>query len=214
VLTGFRMSHFRPSFVFKRVSTMVFQALLPPGVWIVVALIQTSYYVCAKLGPKEAAIRNATKNTTDAKKIKTITYTVEQSFSQAATESHIIAWFFFVSLIVLAFTFVCIRRCLFLQADGMLPDLKDYSQLEAEAAVEFFKAKIEKIAEDEGKNFVNDMEEESKIEKPDCAYSRVEYVRAKMSLKYPRTTGDLSKPYRINDSHCSKKEMNGNNTYV
>lgn len=213
VLTGCRLSKFRPRFVVKRVMSMVFQAFLPPGIWIVVALIQTNYYVCAKLGPKEAAIKSATKNTTDAKKIKAIKYDIEKSFNNAGTESHIIAWGFFLSLIVLAFAFVCIRRCFFLQADGILPDLEDYRKLEAEAAVDFFKQQIEKIAEEEGKNYVNATMDKSKIEKPGCACSRIEYVRELLSVKYPRTTGDLSKPYRV-DGYGFEQELNGNDTCV
>lgn len=207
VLTGCRLSHFKRSFVFKRATSMVFQALLPPGVWIVVALIQTNYYVCAKLGPKDTAIRKATRNTTDARKIKEIKYNIERLFNKAQTESHIIAWGVFITLIVLAFVAVCIRRCLFLEADGILPDLNDYQKLEAEAAVEHFKENIEKIAKKEGEKSVTVFLEESINKMPNSAYSQVEYVKIELSKKYPRTTGDLSKPYRVDRT---AQELNGN----
>lgn len=215
VLTGCRLSQFRPSFVFKRVVSMVFQAFLPPGVWLVVALIQTNYYVCLQHGPKDTAIKIATQNATDAKKIKEIKYGIERKFYQAECESHMMAWAFFISLIIFAFFVVCIRRCLFLQADGILPDLDDYEKLEAEAAVDHFKERIREIAVSEGESYVNVALENCKRKSElKTGFSQVEYVREKLALKYPRTTGDLSKPYR--DERVVREviteELNGNHS--
>ncbi|KXJ22836.1 calcium homeostasis modulator protein 6 [Exaiptasia diaphana] len=209
VLTGCRLSQFRPLFVFKRVVSMVFQAFLPPGVWIVVALIQTNYYVCMQLGPKETAIKKATRNTTDAKKIKEIKYEIERKFYQAQCESHMMAWSFFISLILFAFVIVCTRRCLFLQADGILPDLDDYDKLEAEAAVDSFKERIKEIASSEGKSYIDGAFEYCKTEpKLKTGYSQVKYIRKQLARKYPRTTGDLSQPYRAEGQ--VEEELNEN----
>ncbi|XP_031564514.1 calcium homeostasis modulator protein 6-like [Actinia tenebrosa] len=195
VLTGCHLNRFRPRWVLRRASSITVQAILPAGVWIVVALVQTNYYVCARLGPKEAALRNAITNANGTLSSKEIKLRIENLFSEAETESHIIAWILFVSIITLAFFAVCIRRCWFRRADGDLLEMEEYDELEAKAAVEYLTEKMKELAKEEGEKYVEDKLKE-KEENEGERRNWVSGVRDEVARMYPRMTGNLSEPYK------------------
>lgn len=195
VITGCRHAHFNRRWVCKNVARVTFQAILPAGVWIVMSLIQTHYYVCAKLGPKEVALKKAY----DADS----TEEIENKYAKAEAESQILAWFLFDSLIIIASLVVCARRCCFLQAEGSLPNIHDYEKIEADAAVSEFKVQMEKQAKEEGERYVQSLFKEVAEDKGD-AYSTVVCVQNKLAEKYPRATGNLSKPFRQQEKNASE----------
>lgn len=207
ILTGCRLNKFRPRWVVRRASSIIVQAVLPAGVWIVVALVQTSYYVCAQLGPKKVALQNAIKKANGTISSKEIKLRIEDLFSEAETESHIIAWILFVTIIILAFSAVCIRRCLFRRAEGVLLDMEDYDQLEAKAAVEYLTEKMETIAKEEGEKYV---ENKLKGKEENGGERRiwVSGVLEEVARMYPRMTGNLSEPYRAEKRENNMETIN------
>ena len=59
VITGCRRAQFSRRWLCKRLVRHVLEAFLPPCVWLIVALVQTRYYVCAKLGREDVAKKRA-----------------------------------------------------------------------------------------------------------------------------------------------------------
>ena len=59
VITGCRQAQFSRRWLCKRLVRYVLEALLPPCVWLIMALVQTRYYTCAVLGPKDEAQKRA-----------------------------------------------------------------------------------------------------------------------------------------------------------
>lgn len=191
IVTGCRHAHFSRRWVCKNVARIVFQALLPAGVWIVTALVQTQYYVCAKLGPKEEALRMAVNST--------VKQQIETEYIKARAESQILAWVLFNSLVVLGTLAVCVRRCCFLRAEGSMPTMYDYEKIEAEVAVVKFKERMEEEAAKEAEHYVNGVFD--KFQGKD-GFCKMFGVRRELVEKYPRSTGDLSKPYRQGGVTC------------
>ncbi|EDO45230.1 predicted protein, partial [Nematostella vectensis] len=110
VVTGCWAAHFSKRWVTKNLVRILFQALLPPGVWIVVALIRSNYYICLKLGPKKLALDRALR-ARNGSTVAQVKEKVDETFLNAMAESHMLAWILFDSLVVLAFIVVCFRRC-------------------------------------------------------------------------------------------------------
>ena len=119
---------------------------------------------------------------------------IEGKFARVSTQSQMIAWCLFDTLVILATLAVCIRRCCFLRTEGSLPYMEEYGKLESEAAVEEFKAQMNKKAEESGKEFVRSLFENRK---ENDVYNIISEVRVEVARKYPRVTGNLSMPYRV-----------------
>ncbi|EDO45286.1 predicted protein [Nematostella vectensis] len=194
VVTGCWGAHFSKRWVTKNLVKILFQALLPPGVWIVVALMRSNYYICLKLGPKKLALDRALR-ALNGSTVAQVKANVDETFSKAKADSEMLAWILFDSIVMLAFIVVCIRRCWCMRAEGSLPELDHYDKLEAEAAAGEFKILLEQRAEKAGKSNVHDEFENAKTLTSN-EYRQLEMMREKLQWNYPRIAGDLSKPYR------------------
>ena len=118
---------------------------------------------------------------------------IEKEYTKAAAESQILAWALFDSLVIIGTLAVCVRRCCFLRAEGSMPTIYDYEKIEAEAAVVKFQERMEEEAKQEAERHVNNIFEEFQHRD---GYTRIVLVHKKLTKKYPRCTGNLSKPYR------------------
>ena len=124
---------------------------------------------------------------------------VDRQFARAATQSQVIAWCLFDSLVILATAAVCVRRCCFLRTEGSLPYIEEYERLESKAAVAEFKTQMDQKAKEAGQEYVRGLFESSDAcDGPDM-YSKVKGIREHVAKKYPRATGNLSKPYRVEE---------------
>ena len=193
VVTGCRRNHFSCQYVSKKVLRAIFQALLPAGVWVGLALVQSRYFVCTILGPKEQAMEAAKNDTQRAN--------IERKYALAEAQSQILAWVIFDSIIVAGTLAVCVRRCCFYQAEGSLPNIYDYERMEADAAVAKFREQMDEEAKKAGETFVERKFEDCGVE----GYEKVRDVRREVAKKYPRSTGDLSKPYRKQNEEISPR---------
>ena len=59
VVTGCWQTSVSRRWLCKRLVQHGLEALLPPCVWLIMALVQTHYFVCARLGPKNVALKRA-----------------------------------------------------------------------------------------------------------------------------------------------------------
>ena len=117
---------------------------------------------------------------------------IKEMFARARTESQLLAWCLFDSLVILATAAVCVRRCCFLRTEGSLPYIEEYERLESEAAVEEFKTQMDEEAKATGQEFVKELfKKNSELD----GYTKMKEIRHQVAKKYPRATGNLSKPY-------------------
>lgn len=122
---------------------IIFQSSLSGFMWIFWALLQRDYFVCAALGgTKEAKLINATVQ----ERLE-----IEADYANAGKNSQMAALLLLGGALILAFVAVSVQRCCFQREIGSLPSPYQYQKLEAEAAVEAFKANMEKLAQGQGK---------------------------------------------------------------
>lgn len=114
--------------------------------WLFWAFLQEDYYVCAQLGLKTAKLKSLGVNATDVQKKQ-----VEEDFVKARNASAIIAWVLLAAMLTIPFAFITIHRCCFQRPTSSIPSPYGYQKLEAKAAVETFKTKMEQLAQDQGK---------------------------------------------------------------
>ena len=89
---------------FRVTTTSVTRVLVAPIVWLIVSFAETDYYVCAKVGPGPDKFEELSMNlTTDETEAK------NALIAETKTESQIIAWALFVSMV--AVTFLVIAVC-------------------------------------------------------------------------------------------------------
>ena len=127
----------------KNLVEIIFQSSLSGFMWIFWALLQRDYFICAVLGgTKEAKLINASV----AEKLK-----IEADYANAGKNSQTAALLLLAGALIIAFVVVSVQRCCFQKEVGSLPSPYTYQMLESEAAVEAFKANMEKLAQGQGK---------------------------------------------------------------
>lgn len=127
----------------KNLVEIIFQSSLSGFMWIFWALLQRDYYICAVLGgTKEAKLINAS----EAEKLK-----IEADYADAGRNSQAAALLSLAAALIIGFIVVSVQRCCFQREIGSLPSPYTYQKLESEAAVEAFKANMEKLAQGQGK---------------------------------------------------------------
>ena len=85
-------------------------------------------------------------NASEAEKLK-----IEADYANAGKNSQTAALLLLAGALIIAFVAVSVQRCCFQKEIGSLPSPYTYQKLEAEAAVEAFKANMEKLAQGQGK---------------------------------------------------------------
>ncbi|KAJ7373435.1 cation channel [Desmophyllum pertusum] len=166
----------------------VFVACLAPVIWLIYAFVEEDYYVCAKLGPLDAALAKA--NTAALKDA------VNKEFSQTKTESQFIAWGMVLGLVVFSTIFVTIYR-LCLPIDPKLQGEYAFQEYEADKAVALFNEKVKPLAEQDAKQLIDSLFEKYKYK------NHVEQIRViedQLKKMFPRHAGKLQGPIRVKHS--------------
>ena len=127
----------------KNLVEIIFQSSLSGFMWIFWALLQRDYFICAVLG---GTMESKLVNASEAEKLK-----IEADYANAGKNSQTAALLLLAGALIIAFVAVSVQRCCFQKEIGSLPSPYTYQKLEAEAAVEAFKANMEKLAQGQGK---------------------------------------------------------------
>ncbi|XP_078379066.1 calcium homeostasis modulator protein 6-like [Oculina patagonica] len=163
----------------------VFVAFMPPVIWLMYAFVEEDYYVCAKLGPLDAALAKA--NTSAMKNA------VNKEFSQAKTTSQLIAWGLILGLVILSTIFVTIYRLL-LPIDPKLQGEYAFHEYEADQAVTLFNEKIKPLAEQDAKELIDRLFDKYKDKTHEEQVKTIEGTLKKM---FPRHAGVINGPFRV-----------------
>ena len=162
----------------------LFVACLPPVIWLVYAFVQEDYYVCAKLGPLDAALAKA--NTIAQKDA------VSKEFSQAKIVSQIIAWGLILGLVIVSTVFVTVYR-LCLPVDPKLQGKYAFQEYEAEKAASLFNDKIKPLAEADAEQLIESLFEKHKDK---AGEEQVNAIEEQLKNLFPRHAGKLHEPFR------------------
>ena len=135
---------------------------------------------------------------------------IKVEFARARTNSQIIAWCLFDTLVILATAAVCVRRCCFLRTEGSLPYIEEYERLESEVAVKEFKSQMDQKAKEIGKEFVK-LLFINETDSDQDTYTKMVRIRDQVAAKYPRATGNLSKPYIHRGPSADPREPSSDN---
>lgn len=163
----------------------VFVAFMPPVIWLMYAFVEEDYYVCAKLGPQDAALAKA--NTSAMKDA------VNKQFSQLRTASQLIAWGLILGLVVVSTIFVTIYR-LCLPIDPKLQGEYAFQEYEADQAVNLFNEKIKPLAEQDAKKLIDSLFEKYKDKTHE---EQVKLIEGTLKKMFPRHAGILNGPFRV-----------------
>ncbi|KAJ7373468.1 cation channel [Desmophyllum pertusum] len=166
----------------------VFVACLAPVIWLIYAFVEEDYYVCAKLGPLDAALAKA-----NATGLKDAVNTVNKEFSQTKNESQLIAWGLVLGLVIVSTFFVTVYR-LCLPIDPKLQGEYAFQEYEADKAVALFNEKVKPLAEQDAKQLIDSLFEKYKDK------NHVEQIRViedQLKKMFPRHAGVLNGPYRV-----------------
>lgn len=85
-----------------RVRPNVVKALVGPAVWLIASFADSTYYVCAAMGPDIEK-----RNLTNATEIKE----VEAEFAHAKSKSHLWAWLVFVVVVIVTAAVMATKKC-------------------------------------------------------------------------------------------------------
>lgn len=126
----------------KKLLEVLFYSSVASCLWIVWAFLHGDYYACSMLGNKKAKLENKT-----AEQQKVIT----NEFTRASETSQVIAFSILAVLLGIPFIILTAYRCCCLLPQSSIPSPYSYLKLEAKAAVEAFKVKMEGLAKEQGK---------------------------------------------------------------
>ncbi|KAM7427789.1 cation channel [Porites harrisoni] len=163
----------------------VFVAFMPPVIWVIYAFVEEDYYVCAKLGPLNAALARANSSAERN--------AINQEFSQARTLSELIAWGLLLGLAIFSTLFVTIYR-VFMAIDPKLLGKRAYHEYEADKAVMLFNEKIKPLAEQDAEQLVDHLFEKHKEKTHE---DQIIHIEEELKKIFPRHAGDLSGPFRV-----------------
>lgn len=163
-------------------------------VWFILAFAKGKFYVCIRLGalPSQNVLQSMDKHQREI---------IEKQHKEIKSQSMMIAWSLFLATLFFLFLTVLVQRCFFSVPEESLPSLRQYEKLEAQAAVAKFKEQIKELAQKEGEKQV-----ESKVkeftEKNEGPYEALQKTKMWLAIKYPRTTGNWTKDYRVGDEQA------------
>ncbi|XP_078352581.1 calcium homeostasis modulator protein 6-like [Oculina patagonica] len=147
-----RLPRSRWRVVWQRSRKFVYLCSLPPFAWLLFALFDTKYYVCAKLGSLEVRLNKTAPLEQQA---------LLADYESANTESQIIA-FLLLSVTVLVSTMVIsLDRCCS-RAETGIGDDQEYVHYLAEEEIKLFNLKLEPLAKEQAKAHVDALFEKHK----------------------------------------------------
>ena len=100
-----------------RVLPTLLKACVGPAVWLIVALREENYYLCAKLGP----VSSRNNETLSEKK----NVNMKKNVEQCKSEAQVLAWFVFGGITILGTLLVVWKKCYF--KDNLLMESKSAS---------------------------------------------------------------------------------------
>lgn len=171
-----------------RAKNSLFVACLPPVMWLVYAFVEEDYYVCAKLGPLDAALAKANTSALQG--------AVNKEFSQAKTTSQLIAWGLILGLVVVSTFFVTVYR-LCLPVDSKLQGNYEFHEYKADKAVELFNEKIKPLAEQDAQKLIDSLFDKFKDKK---GVEQIKVIEDQLKELFPRHAGQLHGPLIGNNS--------------
>ena len=163
----------------------VFVAFMPSVIWLMYTFVEADYYICAKLGPLNAALAKA--NTSAEKDA------INKEYSQAKSTSQLIAWSILLGLVILSTIFVTAYR-LCMPIDPKLLGKDAFEEYEADMAVSLFNDRIQPLAEQEAKLLVDNLFEKYKDKKHN---EQINLIEDELKEIFPRHAGDLHAPFRV-----------------
>lgn len=148
-----------------------FIASLPPVVWLILVFADANYYICTKVGSRKAAKAEAD---TDAAKDALLL-----KISNARTESQVISWVLFISVVILATIVLTVDRC----RSKSGSNVTEFEKLETSYALESFKKRLRPLAESRAKEAIDDLFENHEDK---TASEVVEYAEENLVKMYPK----------------------------
>lgn len=199
LVTGCHRGNFDRSHVCRKTCEAIGECAFIGLVWFILAFSNTKFYVCFSLGPvpSQDLLQSMNKDHRE---------TITEKYSEIKSQSTVIAWSLILSSVFVLFLTITVRRCCFSKAEGSLPTLRKYEKLEAEAAVARFNKRMKELAQKEGEEQVELQLTASK--KSDGTYEAVKNTKIWLAAKYPRTTGDWTKHYRVDDVQADGTRRN------
>ncbi|XP_022782139.1 protein FAM26F-like [Stylophora pistillata] len=127
--------------IWQRSRRFVYLSTLPPIVWLLFALFDTKYYVCAKLGSLEARLNKTTSD--EYPEILT-------EFEAANTESQVIGFILLSVTILFATILISLDRC-FSRSNTGIKNEQEYEHYLAEEEIRLFNQKVKPLAKEQAK---------------------------------------------------------------
>lgn len=119
----------------------VIMSIVPPVAWLLFALFDTEYYVCAKLGSKKVRLND----TVPDQKLALLA-----EYESAKIESRIIGIFLLTAIVLAGTIFISIDRCCTRPETGISND-EEYTHYLAEEQIKLFNSKLQPLAKEHAK---------------------------------------------------------------
>ena len=171
-----RLPRSRWRVIWQRSRKFVYLCSLPPVVWLLFALFDTKYYVCAKLGSLEVRLN-------DTAPLDQPTLLAE--YQSASTESQIIAFLLLTVTVLVATMVISIDRCC-TRAETGISDDEEYIHYLADEEIKLFNMKLEPLAKEQAKAQVDALFE--KYEDIDDAVEKVRLISKDIEAEFPWAT--------------------------
>ena len=136
-----RLPRDRRRVIWQRSRKFVYLCSLPPLVWLLFALFDTKYYVCAKMGSLESRLNKTAPN----EKPNILT-----EFEAANTESQVIGFLLLSITMLFATILITVDRCCS-RPETAIKNHEEYVHYLAEEEIKLFNMKLEPLAKEQAK---------------------------------------------------------------
>ena len=127
--------------VWQQSRKYVFLSIVPPTAWILLALFETEYYICAKLGSKHIRLNNTAPFQQPA---------LLAEYETAKIESRMIGIFLLTGVVLVGTVLISIERCRIRPDTGISND-EEYTHYLAEEQIKLFNSKLKPLAKEQAK---------------------------------------------------------------
>ena len=127
--------------VWQQSRKYVILSIVPPTAWILFALFDTEYYICAKLGSEKIRLNNTEPFQQPALLAK---------YESAKIESRMIAIFLLTGIVLLGTVLISVERCCTRPDTGISND-EEYTYYLAQEQIKLFNSKLEPLAKEQAK---------------------------------------------------------------
>ena len=171
-----RLTRSRWRVIWQRSRKFVYLCSLPPVAWLLFALFDTKYYVCAKLGSLEVRLNHTAPLDQPA---------LLAEHQSASTESQIIAFLLLTVTVLIGTMVISIDRCCTRAETGISND-EEYVHHLAEEQIKLFNMKLERLAKEQAKAQVDALFE--KYKDIDDAAEKARVVAKDIEDEFPWAT--------------------------